>query len=102
MRVVFWATVLFAAATFWFVPRPPMADLPQHASQVALLRDLLNGQSKWAPLLSIDWFTPYFAGGPALLLSYAMPVLQALKLLLALSYVGFVAASVALRKELGG
>ncbi|WP_296380505.1 hypothetical protein [Reyranella sp.] len=102
MRVVFWATVLFAAATFWLVPRPPMADLPQHAGQVALLRDLLRGGSKWQPLLYIDWFTPYFAGGPALLLSYAMPVLQALKLLLALAYLGFVAACVALRRTLGG
>lgn len=103
MRVAFWATVLIAAATFWVAPRPPMADLPQHAGQIALLHDLLRGGSAWQPLLYIDWFTPYLAGlGPALVLSFAMPVLLALKLVLALSYLGFVGASVALRGALGG
>jgi hypothetical protein len=103
VRVAFWATVLFAAATFWFVPRPPMADLPQHAGQIALLHELLRGGSKWQPLVTINWFTPYFAGyGPALLLSFFMPVLTALKLLLALAYLGFVWACVALRRALDG
>jgi hypothetical protein len=103
MRVAFWATVLFAAATFWFVPRPPMADLPQHAGQIALLRDLLFGQSKWQPLVQVNWFTPYLAGYvPALLLSFVMPVLSALKLLLTLAYLGFVWACIALRRALEG
>ena len=103
MRVAFWATVLFAAATFWVAPRPPMADLPQHAGQIALLHALLRGGSKWQPLVYVNWFTPYFAGyGPALLLSFAMPVLLALKLLLALAYLGFVWACVALRRALEG
>ena len=102
-RVAFWATVLVAAATFWFVPRPPMADLPQHAGQIALLHALLGGDSKWRPLVYVNWFTPYLAGyGPALLLSYAMPVLAALKLLLVLAYLGFVSACWALRRALGG
>ena len=102
IRAAFWATALFAAASFWFTPRPPMADLPQHAGQIALLHDLLLGQSKWRSLVFINWFTPYFAGyGPALLLSFVMPVLTALKLLLSLAYLGFVAAQVALRRALG-
>ena len=101
-HAAFWATALFAAASFWFAPRPPMADLPQHAGQIALLHDLLVGQSKWRSLVYINWFTPYFAGyGPALLLSFVMPVLTALKLLLSLAYLGFVAAQVALRRMLG-
>jgi hypothetical protein len=100
-RVAFWATALFAAASFWFAPRPPMADLPQHAGQVALLHSLLAGEATWRPLVYVNWFTPYFAGyGPALLLSWLMPVLAALKLLLALAYLGFVAAHVALRRAL--
>jgi hypothetical protein len=45
-RIAFMATVVFAGATFWFVPRPPMADLAQHAGQVALLHDLWWGQSR--------------------------------------------------------
>lgn len=101
-RAAFWATALFVAASFWFVSRPPMADLPQHAGQIALLRDLLFGQSKWQTLVYVNWFTPYFAGyGPALLLSFAMPVLAAFKLLLSVAYLGFVVAQVALRRELG-
>jgi hypothetical protein len=103
MRVVLWATVLFAAATFWLVPRPPMADLPQHAGQITLLHDLLRGGSKWKALVYINWFTPYFAGyGPALLLSFFMPVLAALKLLLTAAYLGFVWACVALRRAVDG
>lgn len=77
-----------------------MADLPQHARQVALLRDLLRGSSKWQPLVYIDWFTPYFAGfGPALLLSFVMPVLLTLKLLLA-DLVLFFAHGMVLWREL--
>jgi hypothetical protein len=102
MRVAFWATVLVAAATFWLVPRPPMADLPQHAGQVALLHDLVAGGSTWRSLLYVDWFTPYLAGYvPALLLSFAMPVLAALKVMLTAAYLGFVLACLALRRALG-
>lgn len=103
MRVAFWATVLFAAATFWLVSRPPMADLPQHAGQIALLHDLLFGESKWQPLVYVNWFTPYLAGyGLALLLSLVMPVLAALKVLLTVAYLGFVWACIALRRALDG
>ena len=99
-RLAFVATVLFAGATFWFVPRLPMADLPQHAGQVALWRDLLLGTSKWEQLLHINYFTPYLVGyGPALLLSFLLPVSAALKLLLMLAYFGFVAVCVALRRH---
>jgi hypothetical protein len=94
-RVAFWLTVLLAGATFWIAPRPPMADLPQHAGQIALWRDLLQGTSNWQSLVQVNYFTPYLMGsGLALLLSFVMPVAAALKLLLALSYYAFVAACV--------
>ena len=102
-RLAFVATVLFAGATFWFAPRLPMADLPQHAGQVAAWHDLLLGTSPWQPLVYVNYFTPYLVGyGAALLLSFVMPVSAALTLLLALAYCGFVAACVALRARLGG
>jgi len=102
-RLAFVATALVASATFWLTHRLPMLDLPQHAAQVALLHDLVLGQSKWQPLVYVNYFTPYFAGyAPALLLSFAMPALAALKLMLTIAYLGFVAACVALRRELGG
>jgi hypothetical protein len=80
-----------------------MIDLPQHAGQVAVWRDLLLGTSPWQPLVYINYFTPYLAGyGLALLLSFVLPVSAALKLLLMLAYLGFVAACMALRSRLGG
>ncbi len=42
------ATVAGASAIIWLAPFPPMADFPQHAGQVALLRDLLLGRSPWS------------------------------------------------------
>jgi hypothetical protein len=102
-RLAFVATVIFAGATFWFAPRLPMIDLPQHAGQVAVWHDLLLGTSPWQPLVDVNYFTPYLAGyGLALLLSFVLPVSAALKLLLTLAYLGFVAACVALRRRLGG
>ena len=102
-RAAFWVTVLFAGATFWISPHPPMADLPQHAGQIVLWHDLLLGVSKWQSLFHVNYFTPYLIGnGLALLLSFVMPVTAALKLLLALSYYAFVAACVLLRCWMGG
>jgi hypothetical protein len=80
-----------------------MADLPQHAGQVALWRDLLLDKSKWQSLVHTNYFTPYLFGyGLALLLSFVMSVSAALKLLLTLSYFGFIVACVALRRRFGG
>ncbi len=102
-QAVFWVTVLFAGATFWISPHPPMADLPQHAGQIALWHNLLLGTSKWQSLFYVNYFTPYLVGnGLALLLSFIMPVAASLKLLLALSYYAFVSACVLSRRWMGG
>lgn len=102
-RLAFAAAVVFAGASFWFAPRLPMADLPQHAGQIAVWRDLLTGTSKWEPLLYINYFTPYLIGyGFGLLLSLVLPISAALKTALSLAFFGFVAASVLLRRRLGG
>ena len=102
-RAAFAATVLLAGATFWLVPRLPMSDLPQHAAQVALWHDLLTGASKWQPLLYLNYFTPYLVGeGAALALSFVLPVSAALKAVLFLAYLGFVASCMALRVRFGG
>jgi hypothetical protein len=82
-RVAFFLTVIYAGAMFWLAPHPPMADLPQHAGQITLWRDLLLGQSPWQSLVNINYFTPYLIGyGLALPLTFLMPVAAALKLLL--------------------
>jgi hypothetical protein len=100
-RAAFWLTVVVAGATFWIAPRPPMADLPQHAGQIALWHDLLTGTSKWQSAFYINLYTPYWLGnGLALLLSFAMPVSAAMKLLLMVTYWAFVAGSVLLRRRM--
>ncbi len=99
---VFAATVVLGGALFWIVPRPPMGDLPQHAAQVLMLRELWTGTCRWSDLVQINYFTPYLLGFTlAALLSFVMPVVVALKVALTAGYFGFVSAGVALRKEFG-
>lgn len=100
-RLAFLATALYAGAMIWLVPHPPMVDLPQHAGQVALLRDLLLGHSPWQSIVRINYLTPYLIGyGLALPLSFFMPIAAAFKLLLTLSYLAFVYCCCLLRKQL--
>ena len=102
MRIALWITVLLAGCTVWLAPHLPLADLAQHAAQVALWHDLLLGRSKWQGLVELNYFTPYLLGsGVALLLSFVVPVAAALKVVLMLAYWGFVAGAVLLRKRLG-
>jgi hypothetical protein len=99
-RALFMLTVVLGGAIFWLAPHPPMIDLPQHAGQVAALRDLVLGKSPWTELVRLNFFTPYLIGyGLALPLSLVMPIAAALKLLLTLGYWAFVAAGVLLRKR---
>src|SRR5689334_4983598 len=103
VRWAFVSIVVLGGALFWIVLRPPMGDLPQHAGQVALLRGILAGTSRWTDLVSINVLTPYllpFALATAL--STVLPILTSLKVVLTLSYFAFVAAAVSLRREQGG
>ncbi|SAK89904.1 hypothetical protein AWB79_06489 [Caballeronia hypogeia] len=102
-RALFIVTLLYGAALFWIAPRPPLVDLPQHAAQVMLLRDLLEHASPWQSLVRINLFTPYLIGyGLALPLTYVMSISAALKFMLMLAYFGFVAAGVGFRRHLNG
>ncbi len=101
-RFGFYMVVLYAGLMLWFAPHLPIIDLPQHAAQVALFRDILEGRSKWTDLFYINYFTPYLVGyGLAFLLSYLMPIAATFKVLLALGYYGFIYACVLLRKQFG-
>ncbi|KXU83192.1 hypothetical protein CI15_29235 [Paraburkholderia monticola] len=102
-RVLLVVTVLYGGALFWIAPRPPWADLPQHAGQVMLLRDLLEHTSPWQNLVQLNLLTPYLVGyGVALPLTYLMPIGAALKCVLMLAYFAFVASCVGFRRYLGG
>lgn len=102
-RSIFLLTVTFGILVNWLAPHPPMTDLPQHAGQVALLRDILLNQSPWAELFRINWFTPYVIGyGLALPLSLFMPIATAFKLMLSIAFVAFVWMCIKLRQHFGG
>lgn len=101
-RVAFSLTVLAAGMIFWISPRAAMVDLPQHAAQITLWKDLLLGRSEWDWLVEINLFTPYLLGySSGLLLSFFMPVAIALKLLLTIAYLAFVLCCILLRRAFG-
>jgi hypothetical protein len=96
--------LLFAigVAAIWAAPRPLMIDLPQHAGQVALLRDLALGRSPWAGEVRVNLITPYLIGyGLALPLAFFTSAVAALKTVLTLAYAWFIAVCVGVGRELG-
>ncbi|MDB5791385.1 MAG: hypothetical protein JWQ80_1409 [Massilia sp.] len=102
MRALFFLTLIWGIAIFWIAPRPPLIDLPQHAGQVALLRDLLTGTSPWSGIFRLNLWTPYLIGyGLALPLSFIMPVGAALQVILSAAYVAFVLLGTRLRAHFG-
>ncbi len=101
-RLAFWATAAFGASIFWLAPHLPMVDLPQHAGQIALMRDLLIGHGRWADVVHINWFTPYLIGYLlALPLSLVLPISIALQILLSLGYLAFLGLCTMLRRHFG-
>jgi len=102
MHWLFLASLLWGIAIFWIAPRPPLIDLPQHAGQVALLRDLVAGVSPWSDLFRLNFWTPYLIGyGLALPLSFIMPVGAALQVVLSAAYAAFVLLGTRLRAHFG-
>ncbi len=55
------ASVL-ATIPIWLTSFPPMVDLPEHAAQVSLLRNLYEPGFRFLGLFWINWFTPYLFG----------------------------------------
>ncbi|WP_042337870.1 hypothetical protein [Paraburkholderia ferrariae] len=98
-RVLLTCTVAIAGILFWIAPRPGMGDLPQHAAQIAMLHDLVTGTSSWSDLVRVNYFTPYLlAYGLALALSFVMPVVASLKLVMMLAFYAYVGAGIKLRQ----
>lgn len=51
-----------ATIPVWLASFPPMVDLPEHAAQVALLRNLHDPSFQFSGLFWVNWFTPYLFG----------------------------------------
>ncbi|MBK9081724.1 MAG: hypothetical protein IPL88_06395 [Rhizobiales bacterium] len=101
-RALLGVATLLAAALVWLAPRPPMVDLPQHAGQVAIWRDMILGASPFAGELRINLATPYLVGyGLALPLAFLVPATDAIRIVLSAAILAFVFAGRALRRETG-
>ena len=101
-RLGFYLTLCSAGLLFQITPHLPMVDIPQHAAQISLLKDILSGSSPWANITQVNYLTPYILPMIATLgLSYIMPVASAINTLLSLSFYLFVLNFISLRNELG-
>lgn len=97
-RTLFWLILIASGGIFWLSPHPPMIDIPQHAGQVALILDLLSNHPHWHNTFYLNYFTPYLLGyGLWALLATLMPIAIALKVLLSITFYGFVFAAQHLR-----
>jgi hypothetical protein len=63
-RALAFITIAAALATIpvWIPAFPPMTDLPQHASQIALLRNMSAADFPFHDDFTVTWFTPYLVG----------------------------------------
>lgn len=98
------ATVsVLATIPVWLPAFPPMTDLPQHAAQVAMLREMSHPAFSYRQLFEINWFTPYLVG---YLLVYALTgllgIVVACKVVVSLAIAGIPIATAVLILETGG
>ena len=101
-RLILVLSVLAGGGLMWLSPRLPMLDLPQHAAQIALWRDLLLHKSHWSHLVYINLLTPYLIGyGAALPLSFIFSTETSVRIVLTIAFFAFIGACVAVRRELG-
>ena len=92
-----------AVAPLWIGDFPPLADLPQHAAQVSVLRHWGDAACGYPDLFEIRWFDPYWLGyALAWALSWAFPVATALRVVLSIAVVAIPLAALAPLRELGG
>ncbi len=102
-RLSFYALLVFASSLFWLSPHPPLVDLPQHAAQIAGLRDMIRGEFKWNDLAEFQLLTPYYLSyGTGALFALIMPVHAALSLTLNLAFLAFIWGCLSLRRLFDG
>lgn len=100
-----WLAALTAAflisVPIWLPDFPPLVDLPQHAANLELARQLILGASDWQKLVHNQWFTPYYGFYlPAFVLSLFLSSVTAAKVVAAVSMLSIPAAvAVVLRRR---
>jgi hypothetical protein len=102
-NVAFFAALLLAVVPLWLTDYLPLVDLPQHAAQIATLRELLRGNPLFTSEFTINWFTPYLTGYALLFLaSSVLPMLAATKVVLSFAVIGVPWMTGVLLRETGG
>lgn len=85
---LFVAAALLSIAPLWFGQNLPMVDMPQHAAQIAALREIWAGNATFTQLFDVNWFTPYLLGYMLLYAaSTVLPVTVAAQLVVSLSLI---------------
>lgn len=102
-KVGFWLLLFAACLIFWSTDHLPLVDLPQHAGQIAALRDMMLGTFHWHDLVELRLLTPYLLGYvPGALLALIFPLSAVLSFLLTIAFLGFVFACCRLRRQFDG
>src|SRR5271165_5332872 len=93
---------ILATIPVWVAIYPPMVDLPQHAAQIALLRNLRDPAFGFADLFWVTWFTPYLLGYLAIYaLTPLLGIVSAAKLVISLALIGIPVSTALLMRETG-
>ena len=97
------AASLLATIPVWVASYPPMVDLPEHAAQVSMFRNLHNPSFPFADSLVVNWFTPYLLGYALICaLTPLFGILVSTKLVVSLAFVGTPLLTAMVIRELGG
>lgn len=98
---LFLLACLLPAIPFLATTYPPMVDIPQHAAQIAALREYFSGNQKFLELYELNLLSPYWLGyGISWLLSYICSIPLAIKLTLSIIFVAFPYACALLREQI--
>lgn len=57
--VLFFVLLSLIISLFWLFPYPAIVDAPQHATQLKILEQLIQGEPFYEQRFRINWFTPY-------------------------------------------
>jgi hypothetical protein len=92
---------ILATTPVWLPTYPPMTDLPQHAAQVTLLRNLHDPTFHFSNLFDVNWFTPYLLGYMLIyLIAPVMGIVTACKLVICVSLIALPLTTAVLMKEM--
>jgi len=102
-RILFYVFCFLAASPLLFSHYPPMVDVPQHAAAIATLNNLSLPDFPYHDLYYIDWVRPYLGGYIILWgASQFLPILVAIKLLIALAVIATPLTASLIRAHFGG